>query len=602
MKLQNTIGAYKVLRLIGEGSLTRVFIAQKPPRTRMVALKVLKHELNNNTNHTERFIGSARATDSFDHPNIVRIMDIDDTGKLPFVVMELISGPSLAKALIDQGRIDPFLSAQIGYDIALALVAVHSKQIIHRDVKPSNIIIDSETGLIKLTDFGSAKFERQTGFDLTQIGMLIGTPRYMSPEALLGDEVDSRSDLWALGAILYELVTGVPAFSADRDPELFRKITSLQPKKISLIEKECPQILTKIIEGLLEKDPNGRPRDAEQVVDLLKEVTLGYSDESSGRSHIKNLANVQGNYWIISEDDQIRATQMLWGQIAGNLTADFVRTQTPSFDPNIEPLPLGVIGRYKLEKQLGEGAMSAVFVAKHPQLNSRVALKILRREVSADKQHTDRFLEDARAAAILNHPNIVRVTDFDVADGVPFIVMELVDGWSVKQWLEEKGRLEVRDAARVARDIALGLGAAHAAKIVHRDVKPSNVLMDNRTGAAKLTDFGAAKRDRPDDQALTMHGQTIGTPRYMAPEQLHGEPVDPRTDLWALGATLYEMLAGQPAFSATSLPRLYQAIVAEDPPRLASLRPDVPTRTRDPGLAPVEQVAGRPARHRRRSR
>ena len=234
------------------------------------------------------------------------------------------------------------------------------------------------------------------------------------------------------------------------------------------------------------------------------------------------------------------------------------------------------IGRYLLEKPLGEGAMSVVFVAKHPQLEPRVALKILRREVSADKQYADRFLEDARAAASLNHPNIVGVKDFDTADGVPFIVMELVDGWSLDQWLKEKGKLEVRDAARVARDIALGLGAAHASKIVHRDVKPSNVLMDNKTGAAKLTDFGAAKRDRPEDQQLTAHGQTIGTPRYMAPEQVHGEPVDPRTDLWALGATLFEMLAGQPAFSATSLPRLYQAIVAEDPPKLVSLRPDVP--------------------------
>lgn len=234
------------------------------------------------------------------------------------------------------------------------------------------------------------------------------------------------------------------------------------------------------------------------------------------------------------------------------------------------------IGRYLLEKPLGEGAMSSVYVARHPQLEPRVAIKILRREVSADKQYADRFLEDARAAASLNHPNIVGVKDFDTADGVPFIVMELVDGWSLDQWLKEKGKLEVRDAARVARDIALGLGAAHASKIVHRDVKPSNVLMDNKTGVAKLTDFGAAKRDRPEDQQLTAHGQTIGTPRYMAPEQVHGEPVDPRTDLWALGATLFEMLAGQPAFSATSLPRLYQAIVAEDPPRLAGLRPDVP--------------------------
>ncbi len=191
--------------------------------------------------------------------------------------------------------------------------------------------------------------------------------------------------------------------------------------------------------------------------------------------------------------------------------------------------------------------MSLVFAARHPQLEPRVALKMLRREVSADKQYADRFLEDARAAASLNHPNIVGVKDFDTADGVPFIVMELVDGWSLDQWLTEKGKLEVRDAARVARDIAQALSAAHASKIVHRDVKPSNVLMDNKTGVAKLTDFGTAKRDRPEDQQLTAHGQTIGTPRYMAPEQAMATAGRPRTDLYALGAILFEMLAGRPA-------------------------------------------------------
>src|SRR5829696_4598292 len=107
------------------------------------------------------------------------------------------------------------------------------------------------------------------------------------------------------------------------------------------------------------------------------------------------------------------------------------------------------IGRYLLEQELGEGAMACVFVARHPQLEPRVAIKILRREVSNDRQYADRFLEDARAAASLNHPNIVGVKDFDTDNGVPFIVMELVDGWSLDRWLKEKGKLEVRDAARV---------------------------------------------------------------------------------------------------------------------------------------------------------
>ena len=154
--------------------------------------------------------------------------------------------------------------------------------------------------------------------------------------------------------------------------------------------------------------------------------------------------------------------------------------------------------------------------------------------------------------------------------------MEWVDGGTLERLLLDRGRLDVAVAARVARDIALALGAAHASGIVHRDVKPSNVLIDRHAGTAKLTDFGAAKRVRPEAQALTAHGQTVGTPRYMAPEQVNGDPVDARTDLWALGATLYEMLAGRPAFQAGTLARLYLGIMQEAPPRLDELRPGLP--------------------------
>jgi serine/threonine-protein kinase len=128
------------------------------------------------------------------------------------------------------------------------------------------------------------------------------------------------------------------------------------------------------------------------------------------------------------------------------------------------------VGRYRLEHKLGEGAMACVFAARHPQLEPPVALKMLRPEVGSDPELARRFLEDARTAATLNHPNIVGVRDFDVVDGTPFIVMEWVDGGTLERLLTERGRLKVAEAARIARDVALALGAAHAAGIVHRDV------------------------------------------------------------------------------------------------------------------------------------
>jgi len=153
--------------------------------------------------------------------------------------------------------------------------------------------------------------------------------------------------------------------------------------------------------------------------------------------------------------------------------------------------------------------------------------------------------------------------------------MELVQGSDLDQWAAKR-QIEITDVARIGRDVARALAAAHRNGLVHRDVKPSNVLIEEASGTAKLTDFGAAKRERPSDQQLTMIGQRIGTPRYMAPEQVEGKSVDERTDLFALGATLYELLAGRPAFEGESVAAVYHAILFGEPRPLAEVRPDAP--------------------------
>ncbi|MCB2052636.1 MAG: protein kinase [Geminicoccaceae bacterium] len=248
------------------------------------------------------------------------------------------------------------------------------------------------------------------------------------------------------------------------------------------------------------------------------------------------------------------------------------------------------LGRFELDRQLGEGAMAVVWLAHDPLLERRVAIKVLRREARHDTQYVERFLEDARAAARLNHPNIVRVVDVDASAECPFIIMDVVDGMSLDKWLEDKGQIDVARAAQLGRDIALALAAAHAGGVVHRDIKPSNVLIDLKTDRAMLSDFGAAKRERLTDTELTTHGQLIGTPRYMAPEQINGEPVAPQTDLFALGASLFEMLAGRPAFNARNRELLFRAILLDPTPDLVALRPETPA-----GLvALVNELLARP--------
>lgn len=231
------------------------------------------------------------------------------------------------------------------------------------------------------------------------------------------------------------------------------------------------------------------------------------------------------------------------------------------------------LGRYELGRPLGRGAMSEVFISRHPLLEREVAIKLLKSEWRRDPGYLARFLEDARAAHALNHPNIVRVLDVDDLHEQPFIVMDLVEGQPLDTWC--KAQVDVLAATKVARDVASALAAAHADGLIHRDVKPSNILIETRTGSAKLTDFGAAKRIRAGDADLTQGGR-IGTPRYMAPEQIEGFQVSPQTDLFALGATLYELLAGRPAFEGESLAAVFSGILLKDPPALKQVRADVP--------------------------
>jgi TolB-like protein/predicted Ser/Thr protein kinase len=204
------------------------------------------------------------------------------------------------------------------------------------------------------------------------------------------------------------------------------------------------------------------------------------------------------------------------------------------------------IGRYVDCALLGHGGMGAVYRARDPELDRPVAIKVM---LQATEDFIARFRREAQAIARLVHPNIVQVYDFGVdEEGNPYFVMELIDGTPLDQVVRERGRLLPLEVIRLVRQAAEGLGCAHRAGIVHRDVKPSNLIVDGR-GTVKLVDFGIA---RVSDTAvqLTAASALMGTPGYMAPEQAQGKPVDHRADLYALGLTMYELLAGTPPFQA----------------------------------------------------
>ncbi|MGH2870108.1 MAG: protein kinase domain-containing protein, partial [Solirubrobacteraceae bacterium] len=229
-------------------------------------------------------------------------------------------------------------------------------------------------------------------------------------------------------------------------------------------------------------------------------------------------------------------------------------------------------GRYRLEARVGAGGMSTVYRAFDETLQRPVAVKLMNREVASDSDQLERFRREARAVAQLSHPHIVGVIDAGEDDGRPYIVLEYVEGETLKDRIRRLGRLPIAEAVAYAIEIARALGAAHSRHIVHRDVKPQNVLIDEE-GSAKVTDFGIARTLEED--GLTADGRVLGTTDYVSPEQALGQHVSGQSDLYSLGVVLYEMLTGEVPFKGENQVAVAMKHVREELPDVQFKRPEV---------------------------
>jgi eukaryotic-like serine/threonine-protein kinase len=232
--------------------------------------------------------------------------------------------------------------------------------------------------------------------------------------------------------------------------------------------------------------------------------------------------------------------------------------------------------RYELEELVGTGGMSSVYRAHDRLLERAVALKVLHEQYTGDGDYVERFRREARSVAQLSHPNIVTVIDRGVQDGRQFIVFEYVAGENLKSLVEREGPLPEREAIELALQIARALGFAHEHGLVHRDVKPQNVLL-NGDGAAKVTDFGIA-RLLDVHSGLTQTGTVMGTSDYIAPEQARGRPVDAQSDVYSLGAVLYELLTGEVPFPGDNFVAVAMRHINEPPPSVRERRPELSPR------------------------
>jgi serine/threonine protein kinase len=253
-------------------------------------------------------------------------------------------------------------------------------------------------------------------------------------------------------------------------------------------------------------------------------------------------------------------------------SADLSVSQTKTIQKPTISSGKTIARKYKIIEELGRGGMGVVYKAKDTRLDRTVALKFLSSELTQDKEAKQRFVQEAKAAAALNHPNISIIHEIDEHEGQTFIAMEYIQGHSLKQGLED-GPLEIDEAKDIALQVAEGLKEAHDKGIVHRDIKPANIMLTDK-GQAKITDFGLAKLSGGAD--LTKASTIMGTVAYMSPEQAKGEAVDHRTDIWSLGAMIYEMLSGKKPFQKSQEHALIHAILDEKPESLSTVRRDIP--------------------------
>ncbi|WP_254507845.1 serine/threonine-protein kinase [Anatilimnocola floriformis] len=236
------------------------------------------------------------------------------------------------------------------------------------------------------------------------------------------------------------------------------------------------------------------------------------------------------------------------------------------------------LGDYQLLRRLGRGGMAEVYLAQQMSLERQVAFKVLRQSLAANETYVRRFHHEAQAAAKLTHANIVQIHEVGQAEGVHYIVQEYVPGRNLKQLLAHRGRpFDAPQVSLILRQVAGALQRAADEGIIHRDIKPENIMLSS-SGEVKVADFGLARIAQGGDKLdLTQIGMTMGTPLYMSPEQVEGKVVDPRSDLYSLGVTAYHILAGRPPFDGESALAVAVQHLKNDPPRLETIRPDVPS-------------------------
>ncbi len=573
-------GRYRLDALIGLGRMSAAYRATER-EGQLVAVKILYPELLD-SEAWPRFEREAKLLRGLSDPHVASTLTAgqDEALRAHFLVMPLRRGRDLDDVLDEHGVLTPESAVRIALQAGRGLSAAHRIGVVHRNVKPGNLLLyhDGDAVIVEVCDFAIAQRIVPPGDEpLTSTGIQLGAPDYAAPEQLRdAKSADAHTDIWGLGATLYQMLCGVAPFS---------HIESLADLWIAICNDDVPHLqdrapwveagLARAVHRALNRDPNLRPATIGDFADDLSRFSGGGEFLDGPR-----IARVSRELRTRSEDRADLALPIPTPPPSGSSDAD----------------PLGILGkrlgaRYEVLRLIGRGSRGSVYEVEDTD-GARLAAKVISAGLgNASPTALQRFAREARTANDIDSPNVVRTVDAGVDDplGMPYLVMELLRGVELSAVMKKEGALDPQVAVRLLLQGASGVATGNARGLVHRNLKPGNFLLqvngDTQEVTVKVRDFSVAKRagiseaDGATGQLSLMRASGfLGSPMYMSPEQAkNARAVDERTDVWSLSVVLWEALSGRRLWGEqTSLGELIVAICTEPIPQLEKLASWVP--------------------------
>jgi serine/threonine protein kinase len=542
---------------LGRGAMGITYKAFDTNLRFQVAIKVINSTYLESDTARQRFLREARAAVALRHPNVASVFNLGTEEDEVYYVMEFIDGETVEARVKRQGPLEPVEALDIGLQVTRALAVAAKQHLVHRALKPTNLMLVDQGGeqMVKVIDFGLAKVLKDSDEDsgALTVGGFVGMPHFASPEQLEEGDSDVRSDIYSLGVSLYFALTGQPPFSGSSVQVMGQQL--YKPLPITPLA-HLPRCVVFLLEHMMEKDPSKRPQTPQ---DLQRDILACLEEIRS--------SPIQSPY-PADETASAFETKFSLEELPEATLLDEAKSKMAGVER---------YQHYEVFKradgslwELGRGAMGVTYKAFDPNLRFTVALKVINSAYLESDTARQRFLREARAAAALRHRNVASVFHLGTDHGRYFYAMEFIDGQTVDEYVKQRGRLEPTETLDIALQVARALAAAARRQLVHRDLKPPNLMLVDEDGEriVKVIDFGLAKSlkgEGKDTRTATVGEGFVGTPLFASPEQIEERDIDIRSDIYSLGATLYYLVTGHPPFAGSVAQIMIQHLYKQVP-------------------------------------